>query len=288
MAVPVSVLIPTKQEEANISKCLASVSWADEIFVVDSNSTDRTVEIARGMGARVVPFQWDGTGPKKYNWSLENLPFSHEWVFVVDADEEATPELGEEIGRVLSSPSAYAGFSVRFEYFLMGQRIRHGDPLVKPILFKHRLTRYEKMDVPEVKEYDIEVHEYPLVNGSVGRLKSRMLHRDWSDLHHHFARHNIYSDWEALLRTRYRDRDTRGEIQPRLFGDEGQQRRFLKRLFLACPGKPWLYFLYAYFLRMGFLDGRAGFTYIALKSIYWYEVSLKEREIKLQIRAETA
>jgi len=281
MSAPVSVLIPTRNEEANISKCLDSVGWAGEIFVVDSNSNDRTAEIARQKGAIVVPFTWDGTGPKKYNWALDNLPWHHEWVLVVDADEEVTPELATEITRVVQGGSTYAGFVARFDYFLLGQRIRHGDPLEKPVLFKHGLTRYERLDVPEVKEYDIEIHEQPVVRGPLCRLKSRMIHRDWVDLHHHFDRHNIYSDWEALLRTRYRDRMMGGELRPRLFGSSIERRRFFKRLFLSMPGKPLIYFVYGYVLRFGFLDGRAGFTYNLLKSIYWYEISLKEYEINM-------
>src|SRR4029077_6625612 len=79
---PVSVLIPTRNEEANIAKCLSSVAWADEIFVVDSLSTDRPTEIAGSMGARVIPFRWDGKGPRKYNWSLANLPWQNEWVLL--------------------------------------------------------------------------------------------------------------------------------------------------------------------------------------------------------------
>jgi glycosyltransferase involved in cell wall biosynthesis len=277
---PVSVLVPTKNEEANIAKCLDSVAWAAEVFVVDSNSSDRTAEIARTKGATVVPFRWDGTGLKKYNWSLENLPWRHDWVLVVDADEEVTPELAEEIAATVARESPYAGFVARFDYFLLGRRIRHGDPLEKPILFRHRVTRYERLDVPEITEYDIEVHEQPVVRGPVGRLKGRMVHRDWVDLHHHFERHNIYSDWEALLRTRYRSRDMGSELRPRLLGSPVERRRFFKRLFLSLPGKPLIYFLYGYVLRLGFLDGRAGFSYNTLKAIYWYEISLKEYEIR--------
>lgn len=285
-SVPVSVLIPTRNEEANIAKCLESVRWAQEIFVVDSNSTDRTAEIARNYGAKVIPFSWNGTGPKKYNWALENLPWQHEWVLVVDADEEVTQELAKEIAARLANPSGYAGFLARFDYFLLGKPIRHGDPLIKPVLFKHRLTRYEKLDVPEVKEYDIEVHEQPIVRGPLGKLKSRMVHRDWVSLRHHFERHNIYSDWEALLRTRYRTRSMADELVPRVFGSAIQRRRFFKRIFLSLPGKPLIYFFYGYLVRLGFLDGRAGFTYNALKAIYWYQISLKEYEIRISLKGE--
>jgi glycosyltransferase involved in cell wall biosynthesis len=278
---PVSVLIPTRNEEVNIGKCLDSLSWAAEIFVVDSQSTDHTAKIAHERGATVVPFRWNGGYPKKYNWALENLPWSNDWVLVVDADEEVTPKLADEIATAVKDGHGYAGFLARFDYFLLGSRICHGDPLEKPVLFKHRLTRYEKLDVPEVTGYDIEVHEQPLVRGTLGRFKGRMTHWDMADLHHHFARHNLYSDWEALLRTRYRERTMDGELRPRLLGSVTERRRFFKRLFMSMPCKPLIYFLYGYVLRLGFLDGRAGFSYNMLKAMYWYQISLKEYELRL-------
>ena len=84
--VPVSVLVPIKNEVANLRKCLDSVMWADEIFVVDSQSTDGSLEIAQECGAHVVQFHFNGTWPKKKNWALENLPFRNEWIFILDAD----------------------------------------------------------------------------------------------------------------------------------------------------------------------------------------------------------
>ena len=112
-----------------------------------------------------------------------------------------------------------------------------------------------------------------------------MIHCDLDDLSHHFTRHNIYSNWEALLHTKYRRRSLDGEIRPRLFGSAVERRRFLKRLFLSLPGKPWIYFVYSYVLRCGFLDGRPGFIYNVLKALYWYQISVKEYEIR---RRETS
>jgi len=286
MSVPISVLIPTKNEEENIRKCLESVSWADEIYVVDSCSTDRTVEIARSMGAKVVPFSWDGKGPRKKNWALDNLPWKHEWLLVVDADEEVTPSLRDEITTLVSRPSEFAAFLIPYHYYFLGRLLRHGAPLWKLILFKHRLARFERMEVPEVTGYDVELHEHPLVSGQIGRLRSPMVHHDFESLHQYFHRHNIYSDWEALLRTRYLHRDLEKEIRPRLFGSTMERRRFFKRFFLSLPGKPWIYFFYSYVLRGGFLDGRPGFIYNVLKAIHWYQISIKEYEICLREGSE--
>lgn len=279
--VPISVLIPTRNEEENIGKCLETVSWADEIYVVDSHSTDRTAGIAREHGAKVLEFTWDGKGPRKRNWALENLAWKHEWLLLLDADEEVTPALREEITRVVQKATACVGFLIRYHYYFLGRMLRHGDPLWKLGLVRHRLARFERIEVPEVTAYDVEVHEWPRLEGPLGRLHSPIIHRDFADLHHHFGRHNIYSDWEALLRTRYGNRERTSEVQARLFGSAVERRRFLKRLFLSLPGKPWIYFFYSYVLRGGFLDGRPGFIYNVLKSFYWYQVSLKEYEIQL-------
>lgn len=280
MKVPVSVLIPTRNEEANLAKCLASVAWADDVWVVDSRSTDRTAEIARAHGAHVVEFTWDGRGPRKKNWALERLPFRHEWLLLIDADEEVTPELRDEIAERIRGGVACAGFLARYHYYFLGRRLRHGDPLWKMALVRHRLARFERMDVPEVTRYDVELHEWLRVDGPTARLRAPLLHRDTESLRHHFDRHNVYSDWEALLRTRYAVRDRSGEVRPRLMGSRIERRRWLKRLFLSLPGKPLVYFFYSYLLRGGFLDGRAGFTYNVLKAIYWYQVSLKEKELR--------
>src|SRR5579862_2792305 len=93
---PLSILIPIKNEAANLARCLDAVAWADEIFVVDSDSGDGSQLIAREHGAQVVQFRFSGTWPKKKNWALENLPFKHEWVFILDADEVLPPEAEAE------------------------------------------------------------------------------------------------------------------------------------------------------------------------------------------------
>ena len=287
MTVPLSVLIPTKNEEKNICKCLESVSWADEIYMVDSCSTDRTVEIAQSMGVKVVNFVWDGLGPRKLNWSLKNIAFCHEWLLVVDADEEPSAALREEIAtRVIPGKEPYAAYLIPYHYYFLGKLLKHGDPLRKLVLFKPGLAYYERREVPGMDAYDLEMHCHPIVNGKIGHLNSPMVHRDFDNLHHHFARHNVYSDWEALLRTRYRHRNFEREIRPRFFGSAVERRRFLKRFFLSLPGKPGVYFFYSYVLRGGFLDGRPGFIYNVLKAFYWYQISIKKYEIGLRERSE--
>ena len=282
--VPISVIIPTSNEEKNIRKCLESVSWADEIFVVDSESRDRTVEIAKEYTDNVVTFHWNGKWPKKKNWALEKLPVSHEWVLFLDADERVIPELAEEIRQLVSNGTEFSGFMVKYDYYFLGKLLKHGDPLWKCIFFNHRLGRFERMDAPEVTDYDVEVHEHPVIKGKVGKLKNKMIHNDFEDLHHFFRKHNIYSDWEAHLRSYRTKRNKKKEIKASLFGSQIDQRRFFKESFFKFPGKPAIYFLYSYLIRGGFLDGKAGYIYSVLKAFYWFSVDIKlyEERVTLQ------
>src|SRR5882724_4219233 len=116
----ISVLIPVRNEKANIVAYIESARWADEIVVVDSGSTDGTVELAEKNGATVVQFKWDGKFPKKKNWSLENVPWKNEWVLILDADERITPELAAEILSELKNPRA-DGYFINRRFIFLGQ-----------------------------------------------------------------------------------------------------------------------------------------------------------------------
>ena len=119
--IPLSLLIPCKNEESNIGRCLRSVSWISESFVVDSQSTDKTTKIAEELGARVVQFNYSGGWPKKKNWALENLPFSYEWVLILDADECLPPEAETEIKSIVSNSSEkHTGYWINRRYFFWG------------------------------------------------------------------------------------------------------------------------------------------------------------------------
>jgi len=144
--IPVSVLIPAKNEQANLPACLTSLSRADEIFVVDSQSNDNSVEIAKSYGANVIQFKFNGHWPKKKNWSLDNLPFRNEWVLIVDCDERITPELWEEIEQAINQDE-YSGYYLNRRVFFLGKWIRYGGkyPDWNLRLFKHKKGRYENL-----------------------------------------------------------------------------------------------------------------------------------------------
>src|SRR5436190_14336291 len=137
--VPVSILIPVRNEAGNLPRCLASVAWADQIFVVDSQSIDGTPEVAAKHGAIVVQFEFNGTWPKKKNWALENLPFNHEWVFILDADEVLPAEAEDEFRKIVSDKAhPVDGYWINRRFMFMGKWLRHAYyPNWNLRLFKH-------------------------------------------------------------------------------------------------------------------------------------------------------
>ncbi|MBD2288162.1 MAG: glycosyltransferase family 2 protein [Microcystis sp.] len=281
--IPVSVLIPAKNEESNLTACLESVARADEVFVVDSQSSDRSIEISTNYGANVVQFYFNGRWPKKKNWSLDNLPFRNQWVLIVDCDERITPELWDEIATVIQDPN-YNGYYLNRRVFFLGQWIRYGGkyPDWNLRLFKHKSGRYENLNTEDIPNTgDNEVHEHVILDGKVGYLKNDMLHIDFRDIYHWLERHNRYSNWEA--RVYYNiltGNDESGTIGANLFGDAVQRKRFLKKIWVKLPFKPLLRFILFYFIRLGFLDGKAGYIYGRLLSQYEYQIGVKLYELR--------
>jgi glycosyltransferase involved in cell wall biosynthesis len=280
---PVSVLIPAKDEESNLPACLESLSRAAEIFVVDSGSSDRSVEISESYGAKVVQFEFNGRWPKKKNWSLENLPFSHEWVLIVDCDERITPELWDEIAVAIENPE-YEGYYLNRRVFFLGQWIRFGGkyPDWNLRLFRHSLGRYENLGTEGIRNTgDNEVHEHVVMVGKVGHLKEDMLHIDFRDMYQWIARHNRYSNWEAqVYLNTLTGQGNDGTIGANLFGTAVQRKRFLKKIWVRLPFKPFLRFVLAYVIRLGFLDGRAGYIYARLLSQYEFQIGVKLFELQ--------
>jgi glycosyltransferase involved in cell wall biosynthesis len=280
--IPVTVLIPAKNEQSNLHACLSSLQRADEIFVVDSQSTDKSVEIAESYGAKVVQFYFNGRWPKKKNWSLENLPFRNEWVLIVDCDERITPELWEEIAQVIQSEE-YNGYYLNRRVFFLKTWIRHGGkyPDWNLRLFKHQKGRYENLSTEDIPNTgDNEVHEHVILEGKVGYLKNDMLHEDFRDLFHWLERHNRYSNWEArVYYNLLTGKDDSGTIGANLFGDAVQRKRFLKKIWVRLPFKPLLRFILFYIIQRGFLDGKAGYIYGRLLSQYEYQIGVKLYEL---------
>lgn len=283
--IPVSVIIPVKNEQANLAACLDHLTWADEIFVVDSQSTDKTGEIATQYGAKVVQFQWDGQFPKKKNWALSNLPFANDWVLIVDADEHITPELAGEIRQSVANPGNNVGFYINRKFIFMGKWLRHCGyyPSWNLRLIKHGHGQYERIsDTGDTKSGDNEVHEHVIADGPTGWLKSDMIHHAFPTINIYMEKHNRYSNWEALVQYE----QLSSKLPARLSGNALERRRFIKRLVSHLPFRPTLRFIYGYFFRLGFLDGRHGYIFCRLMAIYEFLSVAKHTELKIAARQQ--
>jgi glycosyltransferase involved in cell wall biosynthesis len=278
--VPVSFLIPVKNEAANLPRCLAAIAWADEILVVDSQSGDATAQLSEAAGARVVQFHFNGTWPKKKNWALENLPFRHEWVFILDADEVLPPETEAEVRAIVTDPDhPVAGYWINRRFMFMGRWLKHSYyPNWNLRLFRHALGRYEKITDAPTGSGDNEVHEHVVVRGETARLRAEMDHYAFPSVDVFVEKHNRYSNWEA--RVAVSGRLEGGELQ---HGRVGLRRR-LKRLSQRLPFRPLLRFCYVYFWQLGFLDGRAGYYFARLHGIYEFLAVAKTHELRLAAR----
>ena len=282
---PVSVIVPAKNEERNIAACLESVAWADEIWLVDSHSTDRTCELARAHGAQVAQFDYAGGFPKKKNWALANLPLKHEWILLLDADERVMPELETEIrGRLCNEqdPGECDGYYVNRRLIFLGRWIKHCGwyPSWNLRLFKHRLGRYEKLEAENVENAgDVEVHEHVVLEGRAEYLKHDLLHEDFKSIFHFIERHNRYSSWDARVYANFANGEQgSSNIGASLFGSPLERKRFIKRMWARLPFRPLLRFVWMYFIKLGFLDGRPGLIFCTLMTMHEAVISAKMYE----------
>ncbi|MDR3620379.1 MAG: glycosyltransferase family 2 protein [Paludisphaera borealis] len=262
---PVSVIVPVKNEAENLRRCLPALDWADEVIVVDSQSTDDTCDVAVELGAQVVQFQFNGVYPKKKNWALENLPFRNEWVLIVDADEVVVPELAREIATRIESGEA-EGFYLNSKYFFLGRRIKHCgySECWNLRLFRHRLGRYERMPDPTGgRSGDNEAHEHVELDGRVARLTHELDHHAYPTIAAWVEKHNRYAVWEAAMYERFLN-----EPVPATIGRGKALKRRLKKLYLRLPMRPFIRFVYAYIFRLGFLDAKPGLVFCTLLSFY--------------------
>jgi glycosyltransferase involved in cell wall biosynthesis len=281
---PVTVIIPVRQEALNIEECLASVSWANEIYVVDSHSTDGTIAKAEALGATVVQFDYAGGWPKKKNWALKTLKIRNPWTLILDADERVGMELVDEIANAIDR-SDYDGYYIRWKFMFLGRWMkhswRHGWMLR---LFRTGRGEYEDLGLRDEGGWDNEVHENVLLNGRAGRLRHHLLHESRAPLESWIAKQNEFSTWNAVRRLQSSDART-APLKGILSTDPLAQRRSLKEIYLRLPGKPFLMFVYLYLLRGGFLDGRQGYYFCALRAAHELNVEAKMYERRLEILA---
>ena len=225
MREPLSVLVPTRNEELNVRACLESVRWAEEVVVVDSGSTDRTVPVARSIADRVLEHEYVNSAAQK-NWAIPQL--THRWVLIVDADERVTPALRKEIERILDDPARANGYWIRRANRFLGRPIESAgwqrDKVLR--LFDRTKGAYEPL----------HVHAEVRIEGRVGMLVERLTHDTYADLDRYFEKFSRYTKWSAA------------DLKQR--GIRASAARLLVR--------PWMRFFRMYVLEGGFREGRHG------------------------------
>lgn len=265
----ISVLILTKNEEQDLPGCLDSVAWCDDIHVFDSESTDRTAEIAHARGAHVTVRPFDGYARQR-NAALQ-LPFRHPWVLVLDADERPTAELSTELPRaVAAAPEAVSAFRLRRRDFLWGTWLKHAQ----------MTPYYVRLMRPERVHYVRDINEVLEVQGEIAELHAPLDHLAFSKgLTHWFNKHNAYSGMEAALLASG-DAIRAASWRQALFARDFHERRVAqKALFYKLPGRPLVKWLYMMFVRGAVLDGHAGVTYATLQALYEYLIEIKREEL---------
>jgi glycosyltransferase involved in cell wall biosynthesis len=270
-SLPVSVVILTYNEEANLPACLESLRGLEcEVFVVDSGSSDATREIARAFGAQVFEHPFESHA-QQWNWALQNLPIATDWVLGLDADQRLTSELGQELIELFTVNSdgldAIDGFYIKRRQIFRGRWIRHGGYYPKYLL---KLFRRDRVSVDC---HDMVDHHF-WVNGATARLKHDLIedNQKEADLAFWIEKHNRYAVLHAQEEWARRN-GLKWPVQPSLFGNPDQRVAWLKQCWYHLPlyVRPFLYFFYRYFLRLGFLDGKQGFIFHFLQG-FWYRL----------------
>lgn len=279
-----TVLIAAKNEAVNIAKCLASVvRRAGRVVVVDSHSTDGTAATAASSGAEVVQFTYPGGYPKKRQWALDTLDLTTEWVLLLDADEVVPEQLWNEIGTALQQPAGATGYLITKGFHFLGQRFRFGGfSFAALLLFRRGQARFEELVHDPAGALDMEVHERIVVAGTTGHLSTPLIHDDFKGLEAYIDRHNRYSTWEAKLRYQFLTTGSYGTstVKAKLLGNAQERRRWLKKLAIRMPFEPLLWFVYHYFVRLGFLEGRRGLIACQIRAHYIAQVRAKMFELR--------
>jgi glycosyltransferase involved in cell wall biosynthesis len=267
--IPITVIVSVKNEALNLPSCLEKLSHFAQIIVVDSGSTDDTMNIATAMGAEVLQFHWNGQFPKKRNWALQNASLDHEWILFLDADEFVTDAFVDEVAIKIQDPH-YNGYTIQFQNYFMGKKLRYGYGFKKSALFKKSKGAYEKIEEDLWSHLDMEVHEHPIIEGKVGVIHAKVVHKDFKNLDHYIAKHNAYSSWEAQRYLQLKE-SSNSHLS---FNQK------IKYGLLTTGLLPMVYFIGAYFLKLGFLDGKEGFYLARFKSHYFFQIQTKVESLK--------
>ncbi|MHA4847149.1 glycosyltransferase family 2 protein [Flavitalea antarctica] len=268
----ISILILTKNEDEIIAGCLDSVCWSDDIHVFDSFSEDDTALIAEEKGAKVYQRSFDGYASQR-NAALQTCSFKYKWILILDADERVPATLTPKLFKAIEeAKDTTAGFS-----------IQRRDYLGKSWLKYSQLSPYYIRLIRDGKgKYHREINEVIEIDGDTEKIQGYFDHFPFEKGYHHWLnRHNKYSSAEALRWVEERDLNISFSVKKALFHKDFHVRRYhQKGIFYKIPGRPMIKWIYMIFFKLSFLDGKAGFTYATLQSIYEYFIILKSRELK--------
>ncbi|HET9440825.1 MAG TPA: glycosyltransferase family 2 protein [Longimicrobiales bacterium] len=270
-AIPVSVVILTLNEEQNLPRCLASLAGlVDDIFIVDSGSTDRTLAMARAAGAQVVSHSFAGHSAQ-WQWALTNLPLRHSWVLGLDADQRLLPELADELRVLFAEPARvaeFAGFYITRRNVFRGRWIRWGG------YYPKRFIKLFRRDRIEHEAADLLDHHFR-VQGKVGTLEHDIVEENRKEDHIDFwiQKHLRYADLLAQEQVRRREGQSPTTVKPALLGNPDERAEWQKRTWTMLPRfvRAPAYFLWRYLFRLGFLDGKQGFVFHFLHA-FWFRL----------------
>ncbi len=279
MRPPLTVIILTYNEEIHLERSLKNIcDWCDEVFIVDSFSTDKTLEIARKYGVKIVQHKFENQA-QQFNWALDNLKIKNDWILRLDADEYLTEELKEEISfslnpltpakdglrfrlgfgeKEISSSEEVNGYYIKRRVYFMGRWIKHGAyyPVWFLRLFRKGKARSEQREMDE---------HFVLLEGKAGKLKNDFIDDNKKDLTWWTEKHNNYASREAMAISNLKSQISN-------LGGQAGRKRWLKNNFyykLPLFFRAFLYFIYRYFFRLGFLDGKEGLIFHFLHA-FWY------------------
>jgi glycosyltransferase involved in cell wall biosynthesis len=281
----IAILVPTFNEEINVERNLASVvGWAQEVFVLDSLSKDGTLGVvAKFPEAKVFEHAFEGYS-KQWNWAIDNLPWTADWIMLLAADEYLSAECKADIEQAIADAerrlaagdgAAPVGFFLNRKLIMFDTWLRFGGPWPSwhMRIWRRGRGRYEERSV----------NEHLKLDGASAYLKEAFIHDDRKGLTEWLARHNKYSTFEAIELVKGEEP---ADIKISLFGNQPERKRFLRyRVWNHLPMRPLLWFLYSYIFRLGFLHGRAGYRYARLGEMYQYWQDLKVEELQDAARA---
>lgn len=263
-------MIFTLNEEVHLPTCLSTLTWCDDLIVVDSFSTDRTEAICRERGVRFFQHPFEGFGSQR-NWALDHVTTKYQWLLILDADERVPPELAEELMAIArQDPLGVGAYRVRRRFYLWGRWLKHSS------LYPTWVVRFVRRD--RVRYLNRGHAETQHVSGEVRDLHHDLIDENHKGIDEWFERQNRYSTKDArheLEQTRHAP-----PWSKLVTGDALERREALKALAGYLPARGLLYFLYAYVWRGGFLDGRDGYVLCRMRALYQTLVGVKKYDLR--------